>query len=71
MTSDSKRPPKGRSGEHPVVVAFREKMDSIQEHTVPATEALLAQVQALKAKTDPPPAEDDDADPSPEGTEEP
>ncbi len=50
----SNRPAKGSSGEHPAVIAFREKMDSIQEHSVPACEELAARVGRLKGKSDPP-----------------
>ncbi len=50
----SKRPPPRSSGEHPAVIAFREKMDSIQEHTVPAAVDLAEQALALKEKTSPP-----------------
>jgi|GEM_PF-7002665 len=53
--SDSKKPPKGGSGEHPAVVAFREKLNSIAEHTVPAAEELVARIERLKAKSDHPP----------------
>jgi hypothetical protein len=51
---------KGGSGEHPAVIAFREKMDSIQEHTIPACEELAARVERLKEKSDRPPSADDD-----------
>lgn len=47
------------SGEHPAVVALRDKLDSIAEHTIPATTALLSRVEKLKAKSDRPPAEDE------------
>jgi hypothetical protein len=52
----------GRSGEHPAVVAFREKMDSIQEHTIPAAEELAARIGRLRAKSDRPPLERQDGD---------
>ncbi len=65
--TESKTPPKGGSGEHPIVIAFRAKMDSIQEHEIPAAAELAARVEALKAKSDRPPAdprrEDDEAIP--------
>ncbi len=63
--TESKKPPKGGSGEHPVVVAFREKMDSIQEHTLSETSELLERIERLKAKSDAPPK-----DPRREGDEE-
>lgn len=53
--SNANKPPKGGSGEHPAVIAFRAKMDSIQEHTIPAAEELAARVERLKAKSDRPP----------------
>lgn len=58
MSGDSKKPPKGGSGEHPAVVAFRAKMDSIQEHTLPAAKELAERVETLKAKSDRPPADE-------------
>lgn len=44
-----------RSSDHPTVRAFREKMDSIAEHTAPELAAVVARVRRLKAKSDPPP----------------
>ncbi len=64
--TESKPPRKGCSGEHPIVIAFREKMDSIQEHTIPAAEELAARIERLREKSDPPPA-----DPRRDGDEEP
>jgi hypothetical protein len=62
----SKRPPKpARSGEHPAVLAFRAKLDSIQDHTVPAAEELAAQAVALREKSDRPPIERRDGDSEP------
>lgn len=46
------------SGQHPAVVALRDKLDSIAEHTVPATTALLSRVERLKSKSERPTAED-------------
>ncbi len=57
MSSESKRAPAlaSTSGEHPIVIAFREKMDSIQDHTLPAAEECAARAEKLKAKSDRPP----------------
>ncbi len=57
----SVKPAKGCSGEHPAVIAFREKMDSIQEHTLPAAEELVERIARIKRKSDKPiPREDGD-----------
>ncbi len=60
----SKGPPpmKGASGEHPIVIAFREKMQSIEDHTLPAAEELAARAEKLKTKSDRPPIERKDGD---------
>ncbi len=58
----SQRPAKGCSGEHPAVIAFREKLDSIQDHTVPAAEELTARIARLRAKSGPPIKRTEDGD---------
>jgi hypothetical protein len=54
--TDSKKPPKGGSGEHPIVIEFRKKMDSIQDHTLPELQELAERIERLKEKSDRPPA---------------
>lgn len=58
--SDEKKPPPsqpkatGSSGEHPAVVAFRQKLDSISESTMPLVRDLNTQIRSLKRKSNPP-----------------
>ena len=54
--SESKKPPKGGSGEHPIVIEFRKKMDSLEEHTLPDAKELAERIERLKEKSDRPPA---------------
>lgn len=66
--SESKRPsPKGGSGEHPAVKAYRDKLESISEHVSPELQNILERAEKLKTKSDKPPKdprrEDDDAVP--------
>jgi hypothetical protein len=55
----SKQPPKGRSGEHPAVCAFREKMASLSDHTCADFDEQLerAREAASKISTIPAPPE--------------
>ncbi len=53
-------PKKGSSGEHPAVVAFRDKMESIREHQLPELEALNERLLKL---TTPVPKGDGHPDP--------
>lgn len=52
-------PLRKKSGEHAAVKAMREKFDSIAEHTVPMTEALVSRVDELgkTVSSHPPPEE--------------
>lgn len=46
----SRRP---SSGEHPAVIAFRRKLDSIAEHDVPVVEELRERAERLKSDRPP------------------
>ena len=59
--TDSEPPVRTRSGEHPSVIAFRKKMDSIEETTLPAAEELAAQAIALKRRDPRREVDDDEA----------
>lgn len=60
-------PPRKRSGEHAAVIAMREKLESIAEHTVPMAEALVTRVDELgTAISSHPPAEESTPDTQPE-----
>jgi hypothetical protein len=50
---------KGSSGEHPAVQAFRQKMDSIQDTTLPLVEEVNERITKMKAKSSDPRREDD------------
>lgn len=56
------------SGEHPIVVEFRRKMESIAEHTAPELEALHEKIDRIARSSRPPKRdprrEDDDTDPA-------
>jgi hypothetical protein len=66
MSAASKRPPSTHSsGEHPIVIAFREKMDSIQDNTIPDAAELAARIERLKEKSDRPPIDRRDGDSDP------
>jgi hypothetical protein len=56
MSEDNRHP----SGEHPIVVKFREKLQSIEEHDVPTVEDLNRRILAYldEIKTPVPPAPD-------------
>jgi hypothetical protein len=64
--NDSKKPPKGGSGEHPIVLEFRKKMDSLEEHTLADAKELAERLERLNQKSDRPsplPVIDVDAEP--------
>lgn len=46
----SKPPPRTKSGEHSAVRAFREKLESIDENTLPILDDILRQAEELRAK---------------------
>jgi hypothetical protein len=54
------KPPRksGSSGEHPAVVEFRRKLESIAEHTIPAVEELIEKIEKADESTRPPPKKD-------------
>ncbi len=51
-------PPRTKSGQHPSIRAFRDKLDSINEGTFPLVEELNAKLNRIKAKSDPPKRQD-------------
>ena len=60
---------KGGSGTHPAVIAHRRKMDSINETTMPALEALNARLdRAIEKAQDDDEHEDEDEQLESEGT---
>lgn len=60
-------PRRTKSGENPIAIAFRAKLDSIREGTIPHLEELNRQADELRAKhKSDAPAE---PEPEPEGTE--
>lgn len=56
----SSRPPKGGSGEHPAVVAFRKKLDSFAEHAVAEFDQVTKRLERLRQKD---PRRDGDSEP--------
>jgi hypothetical protein len=50
---------KPSSGEHPAVRAFRSKLKSVEEGTLPVLGRLNARIDKLKEKSNPPPSEQD------------
>lgn len=57
----SSAPPKRRSsGEHPAVIAYREKLASIAEHTVKEVDELAERIDKLRKRD---PRRDGDSDP--------
>lgn len=50
---DPLKPPSTPSGEHPAVVGFRKKMDSLEE-ALPIMQELNAEAQKLRRRSDPP-----------------
>lgn len=55
-------PPRAISGQHPAVQAYREKLESVNEHQVEDLTALDTELQAFleSVRTIPPPPEPDD-----------
>ncbi len=50
------------SGEHAAVKAYRQKLDSIQDHTLPELEKLNARIDAIVSKSDRPSRHDERRD---------
>ena len=50
-------PPPKRSGEHPAVVGFRKRLESIDERTMPLLQNVSDRMDAAVSSSTPPPAE--------------